>query len=177
MNKIKWWQWILIIVFGGIIFYLVYPKYELELNKVPTRIWIIIIIIQALLLFLKSALNDILVAWYKHIKERKREEREYLIKTYQYLSKMLNEFISIFFLHQSINDAKPSERQLYSIYQKRALDRFSELQDSVDKIKIRLPENVREIVDRVLSEMTPKFRDALVGVSPDKILEKINRCF
>lgn len=34
MNKIKWWQWILIIIFVGIIFYLVYPKYEFKLNGV-----------------------------------------------------------------------------------------------------------------------------------------------
>ena len=138
--------------------------------------WIItaVEIIEFGLLFFKSALNEILVGWWKRKKERKREEREYSIKTYQCLSKMFSEFISILFLHQSINDAKPSERQLYSTYQKSALDRFSELRDSVDKIRIRLPGNVREIVDRVLGEMTLKFRDALAGVSPDKILEKID---
>jgi len=28
MNKIKWWQWILIIITTGIVFYVCYPKYN-----------------------------------------------------------------------------------------------------------------------------------------------------
>ncbi|MBA7511739.1 hypothetical protein ES705_03735 [subsurface metagenome] len=32
MNKIKWWQWILIIIAVGFVFYHFYPKYEFTVN-------------------------------------------------------------------------------------------------------------------------------------------------
>jgi len=32
VNKIKWWQWILIIIVVGMIYYLVSPKYYFAMN-------------------------------------------------------------------------------------------------------------------------------------------------
>lgn len=44
MNQIKWWQWILIIIVAGIVFYLCYPKYYFSedgvyaLNKITGNV-------------------------------------------------------------------------------------------------------------------------------------------
>jgi len=42
MSKFKWWQWILIIITAGVVFYVVYPKYyfhgRIRYNKITGKI-------------------------------------------------------------------------------------------------------------------------------------------
>ncbi len=128
--------------------------------KSYTWILIIIIIIETGLLFFKSALNDILVAWYKHKKERKREERQDLRKTYDCLHRMLNELTMILIMYPAVENANGYKKMhIFETYQKPAMVKLRKLQDSLNEIRLRLPQKVRKIVDEAYNEMGRKLEE------------------
>lgn len=128
--------------------------------KSYTWILIIIIIIETGLLFFKSALNDILVAWYKHKKERKREERQDLRKTYNCLHRMWAELTTTLLMYPIVENADEYKKMhIFETHQKPAMVKFSKLQDSLNELRLRLPKNVRKIVDETYGEMGRKLEE------------------
>lgn len=144
--------------------------------KSYTWILIIIIIIETGLLFFKSALNDILVAWYKHRKERKREEREALRKAYDCLHKMWIELTMILIMYPAVENANGYRKMhIFETHQKPAMVKFRKLQNSLNEIRLQLPKNIRKIVDEAYNEMGRKLEETEFDSiqSLDKIKNRI----
>lgn len=140
--------------------------------------WIItaVAIIELALLFFKSALNEILVHWWKSRKERKWKEREDLREAYDCLHKMSSELTTVLFLYHVLGNVSRVEWALYfETYQKPAMVKFSKLQGSLNEIRLRLPKNIRKIVDETYGEMGQKLEETQFDSvqSLDKVKKRI----